>query len=120
MMKSLDILCASDLTQASNTALHYALDLAERAGTRVTLLHVLGRDERAGDARELVNERMERQVMDAGGDGKVRSGTGKAGHDRNSSGRGWPRRLQRPLPGLSRGENPALLLVFLDRSARLG
>lgn len=72
MMKTLDILCASDLTQASNTALHYALNLAERAGTRVTLLHVLGRDERAGDARELVNERMERQVMDAGGDGKVR------------------------------------------------
>jgi nucleotide-binding universal stress UspA family protein len=71
MMKTLDILCASDLTQASNIALHYALDLAERAGTRVTLLHVLGRDERAGDTRELVNERMDRQVIDAGGNGRV-------------------------------------------------
>lgn len=71
-MKTLDILCATDLTQVSNTALNYAMGLAEHAGTQVSLLHVLGRGERDGHSREQIAARMDDQVANAGGVDRVR------------------------------------------------
>jgi nucleotide-binding universal stress UspA family protein len=71
-MKTLDILCATDLTPVSNTALNYALGLAEHASTQVSLLHVLGRSERDAQAREVVTGRMNEQVADADGQGRTR------------------------------------------------
>ncbi|MBL7980712.1 MAG: universal stress protein [Flavobacteriales bacterium] len=71
-MKTLDILCATDLTTVSNTALNYALGLAEHASTQVSLLHVLGRGERDAQAREVVTGRMNEQVAEANGQDRTR------------------------------------------------
>ena len=46
-----DLLCTTDLTPASDAALRKALALADRMGTRVSLLHVLGKAERTEIAR---------------------------------------------------------------------
>jgi nucleotide-binding universal stress UspA family protein len=46
----MDILCTTDLTPASDAALRTAVSIARRAGSAVTLLHVL--PERAGPAEE--------------------------------------------------------------------
>lgn len=58
-----DILCATDLTSVSDSALRHALDLAGRLGSNVSLLHVLGRKENRAD----VEAAMDRQINDARG-----------------------------------------------------
>lgn len=51
LMAPLEILCASDLTPASDVALHYAVMLAGKLGAPVTHLHILGKDDRGPGAR---------------------------------------------------------------------
>lgn len=53
-----DVLCATDLTAVSDNALRHALDLAGRLGSKVSLLHVLGRKENRAD----VEAAMDRQI----------------------------------------------------------
>lgn len=67
-----DLLCTTDLTPASETALVHALAIGDRLGARVTLLHVLAKAERDDERRRLVRETMERQIEKAGGNDRVR------------------------------------------------
>ncbi|HMC97246.1 MAG TPA: universal stress protein [Flavobacteriales bacterium] len=57
-----DILCTTDLSPVSDNALRHALALAERLGSKVTLLHVLGRKERTPERQVEVEEAMDRQA----------------------------------------------------------
>lgn len=63
-----DLLCTTDLTQASETALHHALMLGDRLGARVSLLHVMGKQDRSQARQEEVRVAMEKQLIVAGGD----------------------------------------------------
>lgn len=67
-----DLLCTTDLTPASRTALVHALALADRLGARVSLLHVLGKAERSDERKKQVMDAMEQQVAHAGGNEHVR------------------------------------------------
>lgn len=65
-----DILCTTDFTPAADTALFHALCLADRAATGVTLLHVVDKgDEKA---RNEALARMEEQITQANGQGRVK------------------------------------------------
>ncbi len=64
-----DLLCTTDLTPASDAALRKALALADRMGTRVSLLHVLGKAERTDERRAQMQAAMEKQVESVGGTG---------------------------------------------------
>lgn len=66
-----DILCATDLTSASDDAVNAANLIATRSAKRATLLHVLGKEERSTEAREDVITRMEVQVLQAGAAGRM-------------------------------------------------
>jgi len=70
-MPTLDLLCTTDLTQTSNTALHYALRIAERADSKISLLHVLSRAEQKDGAQGEVRRAMVQHVADAGGTERV-------------------------------------------------
>ncbi|MCW5897857.1 MAG: universal stress protein [Flavobacteriales bacterium] len=61
-----DILCATDLSPASDTALYHALLIAGRAGKHVDLLHVL--DKHASEESEArAREHMAHRIAEAGG-----------------------------------------------------
>lgn len=62
-----EILCTTDLTKASETAVLHALAHGDRLGARVSLLHVLGRGERDADAREKAKMAIEGNLDLAGG-----------------------------------------------------
>lgn len=64
-----DILCTTDLTPASDTALRQALALADRLGSRVSLLHVLSKAERTPERKEQVEAAMSHQIAAADGNG---------------------------------------------------
>jgi nucleotide-binding universal stress UspA family protein len=58
-MKETDILCATDLSEAANTALHFAKLISERMGSRVSVLHVLdGSDGSDEQARRVLEEQI--------------------------------------------------------------
>lgn len=60
-MPQQDILCATDLTPVSDTALRYAARLARRTESGITQLHVLGKDSRAPEARSAMDAGMAEQ-----------------------------------------------------------
>ena len=64
-----DLLCTTDLTPTSDTALLHALALADRLGGKVSLLHVLGRNERTEERKTAVRAAMAQQVTKAMADG---------------------------------------------------
>lgn len=61
-----DILCATDLTPASDDAVRVAAAVADRLSTRTTLLHVLNKNERSAEGREQVQAMLAAQVEKAG------------------------------------------------------
>ena len=61
-MLSQDLLCATDLTPAADRAVRAALLIAERLGSKVTLLHVLNKDERTVAGKNKVLETMAAQA----------------------------------------------------------
>ncbi len=67
-----DILCASDLTPASDIALQYALHIANRASSQVTLLHVVGHGASKGPLGEVNMAKLEEQVQRENGTERVR------------------------------------------------
>lgn len=62
-----DILCTTDLSPASDTALLHALAMGDRLGARVSLLHVLGKGERDEAAKQHVRQLIEQKLEQAGG-----------------------------------------------------
>lgn len=56
------ILCITDLTPASDTALHHAALVARRLDWRITHLHVLPRNERGADTRTALHAAMLEQL----------------------------------------------------------
>ncbi|MCB9165002.1 MAG: universal stress protein [Flavobacteriales bacterium] len=66
-----DILCATDLTPASDDAVRVATTIADRLSTRTTLLHVLNKNERNAEGREQVQAMMDAQVEKAGSAGRI-------------------------------------------------
>lgn len=66
-----DILCATDLTPASDDAVGVAMAIAGRLSTRTTLLHVLNKSERNAEGREQVQAMMDAQVEKAGSAGQI-------------------------------------------------
>lgn len=66
-----DILCTTDLTPVSDNALRHALGLAERMGSKVTLLHVLGRKERNPEGHAQAEAAMDAQIARSQGTGRV-------------------------------------------------
>jgi nucleotide-binding universal stress UspA family protein len=70
-MLNKDILCATDLTAASDQAVRAAVLLAARTGMQVSLLHVLNRDERSDKGREEVIQAMRDQTQKAQGNEQV-------------------------------------------------
>jgi nucleotide-binding universal stress UspA family protein len=64
-----DILCTTDFTAASDTAMFHALRIADRAGSHVTLLHVV--DKGGEKAKEEALARMAEQINGAGAQGRV-------------------------------------------------
>jgi nucleotide-binding universal stress UspA family protein len=66
-----DILCATDLTPASDFAVRAATLLADRVGMNVTLLHVLNKDERSSEAQQKVQLAMRGQIDKAKGTGTM-------------------------------------------------
>jgi len=66
-MLSQDLLCATDLTPAADQAVRAAVMIAERLGTKVTLLHVLNKDERNEAGKHVVLGTMTAQAQKAGG-----------------------------------------------------
>lgn len=70
-MLSKDLLCATDLTPAADKAVRAAVMFAERLGTKVTLLHVLTKDERTAAGTETVLDTMAAQTIRAGGSAVV-------------------------------------------------
>lgn len=62
LMIEKDILCATDLSPASDHALAAAHAIAARQDTRVTLLHVLNRNERDASSQDQVKASMGAQV----------------------------------------------------------
>ena len=67
-----DLLCTTDLTAASDTALRHALVLADRLGLGVSLLHVLMKSERSDDERQEVMDAIDAQIERTGGTGRVK------------------------------------------------
>jgi len=61
-----DILCATDLSPASDEAVRAANTIAERIAARITLLHVLNRNERSEHGRDHALEVMNDQIHRAG------------------------------------------------------
>ncbi len=57
-MEMKDILCATDLTPASHTAVKCALALADRAGSRVKMFHVIGHEEDRDAAEMAMNDQL--------------------------------------------------------------
>ena len=66
-----DLLCTTDLTAASDTALRHALELADRSGLGVSLLHVLTKSERSDGERQEVMDAINAQITRVGGSGRV-------------------------------------------------
>ncbi|MEO8590929.1 MAG: universal stress protein [Flavobacteriales bacterium] len=66
-----DILCATDLSPVSDNALRHALNLAERIGSNVTLLHVLGRKDRTAERQAQAEAAMDQQTASTQGAGRV-------------------------------------------------
>jgi nucleotide-binding universal stress UspA family protein len=66
-----DILCATDLTPASDTAVKAAMLLADRVNMNVTLLHVLNKDERTAEGKQKVDLAMRGQIDKAEGTGTM-------------------------------------------------
>jgi len=66
-----DILCTHDLTPVSDTALAYAVRLAERMDSRVTLLHVI-RSGLSTEERQTLTSTLERAIAQAEGQERVR------------------------------------------------
>jgi nucleotide-binding universal stress UspA family protein len=66
-----DILCATDLTAASDRAVRAAVMIAERSNIQVTLMHVLTKEERTAEAKELVLQRMHEQAATTGGSERI-------------------------------------------------
>lgn len=58
----LDILCATDLSPTAATGVLFADDLASRMAGNVTLLHVLGKNERTGEGRDKAQVFMDRHA----------------------------------------------------------
>jgi nucleotide-binding universal stress UspA family protein len=67
-----DILCASDLTPASDIALHYSLHIADRAASQVTLLHVVDNGASQGEAGLVKMSKLTEQVERENGTERVR------------------------------------------------
>ncbi len=67
-----DILCASDLTPASDIALHYSLHIADRATSQVTLLHVVDNGASQGEEGLLKMSKLADQVERENGTERVR------------------------------------------------
>src|SRR5690606_29689585 len=65
-MPGTDILCTTDLTPVSDTALRYAVLVAQRTESRITQLHVLPRNERTPETRTAVEAAMAEQRMRCG------------------------------------------------------
>ncbi|MBK7381816.1 MAG: universal stress protein [Flavobacteriales bacterium] len=63
-----DLLCTTDLTKASETAIRHALYLGDRLGSRVSLMHVLGKNGRSDDDHALVAKAVEEQLGLIGAD----------------------------------------------------
>lgn len=61
-----DLLCTTDLTSASDTALLHALALGNRLGARISVLHALGRGTHGADARDAARAAMQRQLDQSG------------------------------------------------------
>ncbi|MBK7945973.1 MAG: universal stress protein [Flavobacteriales bacterium] len=64
-----DLLCTTDLTPASDTAVRHAQALCDRLGSRLTVLHALGRHQRDDAEKESVRSAIERQLTEAGNAG---------------------------------------------------
>ena len=58
----LDILCATDLSPTAAAGVLFADDLASRMAGNVTLLHVLGKNERTGEGRDKAQVFMDRHA----------------------------------------------------------
>lgn len=67
-----DILCASDLTPASDIALQYSLHIADRAASQVTLLHVVDNGGSQGEKGQAMMSRLVEQVERVNGTERVR------------------------------------------------
>jgi len=67
-----DILCATDLTQAADIALHFALRIADRASSTVTLLHVVKDGEATGPEGMAHKGRLDDHVKRMNGSERVR------------------------------------------------
>lgn len=63
----LEILCTTDLTKASETAVLHALAIGDRLGARVSLLHVVGKGGGEAEAKEKAKAAIERAMEVAGG-----------------------------------------------------
>lgn len=66
-----DLLCATDLTAASDHAVRAAVLIAERVNTQVTLFHVLTKGERTPEGKELVLQAMHTQAAKAQGEERI-------------------------------------------------
>lgn len=68
-MSKQEILCTTDLTPASDVALHYAVLIGKGLDTRVTHLHILPKKERTAEARSAVEAAMQQQRDRCGAQG---------------------------------------------------
>lgn len=66
-----DILCTTDLTPASDAALHHACAMGNRLGARVSVLHVVGKGQRDPEAKAKVEQAI-RASLDQAGVGEPR------------------------------------------------
>lgn len=67
-----DILCATDLSPAADIALHFALQIADRASSQVTLLHVVKEGEGTGPEGLSHIGRLDDQIKRMNGSERVR------------------------------------------------
>lgn len=66
-----DILCATDLTPASDQAVRAAVLVAGRLNVQITLLHVLMKQERTSEGKDLVLGAMQAQAAQAEGTDRI-------------------------------------------------
>lgn len=66
-----DLLCTTDLSPASDTALSHAIALGDRLGARVSLMHVLGKQERDPGAKEKVRASIEAKLEQTGAQARI-------------------------------------------------
>ncbi|MCB9183897.1 MAG: universal stress protein [Flavobacteriales bacterium] len=66
-----DLLCTTDLSPASDTALTHAIALGDRLGARVSLLHVIGKQERDAGAKEKVKADIEAKLDRLGAQARI-------------------------------------------------